>query len=378
MSAGNWQMLIWGEIMKIGFLVALVLTWGCGELEEKKKNDRIQSGKNDISTVSEEEKLFGESEEDSLELGRGKYSILDFLIQDVCLDRRGRVLVKDPAKCKKRRNIRSYEKLPYQKIDMGPGFPKRKTIGWQRSDSVPMRASNGKWYILKSFDFGGPHFRGKSWGKFEDHQDGWDITELNGPYVSYIGTKDGTNDNAWSGANCKLDDGWVLFPKYMRKHEIANKTHDIYGVHVRKNCHAGMRNQAHAAWHWLPKKISYSGGQKLETITTHHWSHPTSTASTSFEMNYYTREYGATRWEAWVKCTDQRNCVAPKAANNCHGKRVATINGAKWKRTGCRDWTYIQLGWKPQLKEFKNLVDYRLCLYGKGQKFGDGKTCLKR
>jgi hypothetical protein len=149
-------------------------------------------------------------------LGLGNVSpndVKDFLIQDVCVNSAGKVEDKDPAICPmaSRRNVNLDETSPYSKTDMGPGFESSASAGWQRSDSFPLQYQ-GKIYVVKTFDFGGPREPGKKWGKFEDHKDGFDIAEIQGNLVSYIATKDGGNDNYWAGKDCKLDDGWVLFP----------------------------------------------------------------------------------------------------------------------------------------------------------------------
>ncbi len=74
----------------------------------------------------------------------------DFLVQDVCLDDADRVLPDDPAACKKRRNLRIGESLPYVKIDMGDGFQLAPKPGWQRSDSIPMLTRSGRSLVISS------------------------------------------------------------------------------------------------------------------------------------------------------------------------------------------------------------------------------------
>ncbi len=306
-------------------------------------------------------------------------SIRDFLVQDVCLDRSGNTITADPAdsaKCPSRRDINPDEDLPYFKSDFGPNVS---GPGWQRSDSIPMRDFENKDLILKTFDFGGPRMVDNVWGDFKDFQDGWDLTELGGNFVSYIGTKDGNNDNHWAGACGKLDDGWVLFPTLMEKGRNGNLTHDIYGVPVNENCAIQNANKAHAAWHWLPNPIRYSGGRVLESISTHHFDSTSISSAKSFELNYYTREYGATRWESWEKCPSGGQVCEPSVdANECSGDRVATISGARWVRKGCRDWTYIHLTKVDRPKFWVGLVQHRMCSFKLGgASFHDPNACQK-
>jgi hypothetical protein len=216
---------------------------------------------------------------------------------------------------------------------------------------------------------------GKNWGAFEDFQDGFDVTELNGAFTSYSATKDGNNDNYWSGSGCSLNDGWILFPWNIVRGAPGNTAHEITLVPVREICSETHRNHASAAWHWLSEKVAYTSNKRLETITSHHWSHPDSRDSTSFELNYYTKEYGATRWEAWVRCNGVEPCVAPAAANVCNGSTTQVINGFSWKRNGCRDWTVISPAEAAFPETWAELSKHRVCLYGTGA-FGDGKTCL--
>jgi hypothetical protein len=285
------------------------------------------------------------------------------------------VTSEDPARCASRRNVAREEFLPYVKIDIGQEYPKETNAGWQRSDSVPLLDKSGKWLVMKTFDFGGPRMPDKQWGRFEDFQDGYDATELAGTHLSYMMTKDGNGDNYWSGSGCALNDGWILFPWNIQRSLPGNIAHDIFNVGVRQVCQTSLRNRASAAWNWLSDKFPFTGGQSLESISTHHWSHESSVASTSFELNYYTREYGATRWESWEKCASGTECIAPQAANVCNGNTLMTINSAPWRRVGCRDWSFIQAGTVPFPTFWEGLVTHRICLYGTGN-FGDGKTCL--
>lgn len=302
-------------------------------------------------------------------------NILDFLIQDVCMDPNGRTTSEDPAFCASRRNVAFGEPLPYFKTDVGPEYPAQIKAGWQRSDSVPFQDKNGIWHVIKTFDFGGAWMPGKHWGVFEDFQDGYDVTELKGPFTSYSLTKDSINDVYFAGRQCAHNDGWILFPWNIAKGVSGNVAHDIFLFSVREICSDKQKNSASAAWHWFVEKMIYSSNKVLETITTHHWSHPNSTESTSFEMNYYTKEYGATRWEAWEKCPNGLPCVAPSAANICNGSTTQVINGSHWKRNMCRDWTVISPSEVAFPTSWVDHGRYRICLYGTG-KFGDGTTCV--
>src|SRR5438552_8678878 len=120
-------------------------------------------------------------------------AIHDFLIQNVCLDARGAVLIGvspadgNPA-CVKQRDLRPGERLPYHKHDH-PNQGDGTLLGYQRHDSFPVETAGFGDVVEHSFDFGAGD--GRRFGVFDPGSDGGDIAVLSPGIVSIGATEDG-------------------------------------------------------------------------------------------------------------------------------------------------------------------------------------------
>ena len=130
-------------------------------------------------------------------------------------------------------------------------------------------------------------------------------------------------------------------------------------------------NHAAGITSWTkPERYRFKSGKALTAIRSDHFAAANlKQAENSFERNYFTREYGLTRWEAWQTLAycqktlgkaDAR-CRPADPANPWHGRctelkepttglaGVAQLGGQAWVRIFCRDQThYIPLN-RPQL-----------------------------
>src|SRR3989440_10419662 len=85
-------------------------------------------------------------------------AVHDFLIQNVCLDARGAVLIGvspadgNPA-CVEQRDLRPGVRLPYHKHDH-PNQGDGTLLGYQRHDSFPVETAGFGEVVEHSFDFG--------------------------------------------------------------------------------------------------------------------------------------------------------------------------------------------------------------------------------
>src|SRR5258705_13976697 len=116
-------------------------------------------------------------------------TIRDFLIQNVCLDRRGVVLAGvSPADgnpgCVDQRDLRPGERLPYHKHDH-PNQGDSRPLGYQRHDSYPVDTAGFGEVVEHSFDFGG--FEERRFCVF-DPADGGDIAGVSPGPVSFVAT----------------------------------------------------------------------------------------------------------------------------------------------------------------------------------------------
>ena len=120
-------------------------------------------------------------------------TIRDFLIQNVCLDRRGAALagvspVDGNPGCVDQRDLRPGERLPYHKHDH-PNQGDSALLGYQRHDSVPVETAGLGTVVEHSFDFGAGE--GRQFGVFDQGSDGGDIAVLSPGRVSFAATEDG-------------------------------------------------------------------------------------------------------------------------------------------------------------------------------------------
>jgi hypothetical protein len=279
--------------------------------------------------------------------------VRDFLIQDVCVNAQDQPVAGDPYFCGARRDLRLGEQVPYIHTDNENGAI------YQSVFSFPVLSPNlsdPNPRVVVAKEFGG----NDAFTAFRDfdrctngnctpvYRDGYDVAEMNGAYVSFVGTSDpginnqsfwrkgcpkGTHDPSWN------EDGWILFPANITQGAQGNVTHDL-NITTNDACPSSF-NAAHVAWDYLSQPLAYTSGKAMTTITSHHFAGTGTNNATSFEKFYFTKEYGFTRWEAWRR-SDQcgsGGCVAK--VHGCNGDTSLVISGKTFVRLDCRDSTYV-------------------------------------
>lgn len=277
-------------------------------------------------------------------------TVSDFFIQNVCLDASGNVLAESPlsSKCTETRNLRFGEKLPYHKNDLnGTDTNPAALNGYQRSDSFPLNADATT--IVQSLDFG---VGGAVFGRM-DTNDGFNVYETKGIYASATATKDAVGglqyfiSPACASGNGN-EDAWGVFPTALQG--SSEKSH-LFSIAIgtsQSTCPTAFA-QSLTTWEFPSDPLTYTSGVKLVSAISYHYSNATIAASDHLEKFYFTKEYGATRWERWERPNtayhsgEKERADAKAAAGVCNGVSVTYDATGPWYRVDCREWTHIIL-----------------------------------
>ncbi|MGE3680736.1 MAG: hypothetical protein AB7G93_03345 [Bdellovibrionales bacterium] len=296
---------------------------------------------------------------------RGGGNLLDFLISDVCVDAFDHPIDGDPAYCSRRRNLRIGEKIPYLVTDFDT---RNNYITYSAMASMPVPGADGRLKVMAVKNLQ-TNFNSSFAFSFVPSRDGFDLVDVfSSSYVSFIRTSDGgCYDQAWSsdGSFQNRSGGWILFPAYdpfafPGSTSVNMTTHNISLSGV---C-SGGHSQGTTYWNY-PYYYTFETGKTLAAVKSYHFaSSNLSSSGNALEMYYFTREYGFTRWEAWVP---QSRCYSaygsgdprcnPTSSNNFLSGRCWSLNvsatgnpamdtwgGQTWVRVDCRDHTnYISL-----------------------------------
>lgn len=287
-------------------------------------------------------------------------SVSDFLIQDVCTDAKGKVIALDPASpaCTHRRNLQYGEKLPYHKTDQhGSDANPAAANGYQRSDSFPVSKDSS--LVGHTLDFG---VGGGTFGR-KDANDGFNLYETRGTYASAIATQDAVGGIQYFIAPTCVngngnEDSWGLFPTAMK-----GTGSNLFSLQIASTPDACPGNfaQSYTAWEFPSSPLTYTNGTKLVTALSYHYASPTVAASDHLEKFYFTREYGATRWERWERPntpyhSQEKERAASKAALGvCNGPSVTYDSAGPWYLVDCREWTNIIPDTNPSSKWYNPL-----------------------
>ena len=288
----------------------------------------------------------------------------DLMIQNVCVDRGGKVLVgRSPldgeVACPTQRDLRLGEPLPYHKHDhpnAGGGPPQ----GYQRHDSVPIETAGLGTVVEHSFDFGG--FEGRRFGAF-DPADGGDVAVFAPGAVSIAATEDGGAGFQLFVGECRgpvtaaaLLRSWIIAqfdPE--RAAPLAGETmarlKDLR-VGAQESCPTRF-NAAYTRWYTKPVRYRAAPAQGasviLATLISEHYGGGEPDTADHVERFYFTRELGGTRWEHWQNAKGNRRydaaTVASAAARFAATGRCSDASmpegGAQFVLIDCREWTRI-------------------------------------
>lgn len=301
--------------------------------------------------------------------------ILDYLIQDVCVDTRGRAVAGDPATCGSHRDLKLGERLPYLVTD----FDRRHGISLGSMSSIPVRGSDGKLMVLVTKDLNGRYTPDFNFSYSRDRV-AFDLIDLShSSYASIVRTFDGGCFDqllARNGRAARMADragGWILVPlspapsRWTRDGSLRLTTWRRQLDAARPQC---ASNHATGITRWArPFVYTFESGKRLRALRSDHFaSAELRQPENSFERFYLTREYGTTRWESWwtvAYCRKTLGAGSPRCGqsrDNALQSRCSVLRlpsnpvagieswgGQPWVRMDCRDSTrYVALN-KPQL-----------------------------
>lgn len=297
--------------------------------------------------------------------------VLDYLIQDVCVDASDRPIVGDPATCSPRRNVRVGEKVPYIVTDMDTvngntryqalfSYPVPGTDDQLKVLTSKMMTNAARPVINSGFTFG-----------FDVTRDGFDLLDTSGSYISAIRTSDGgCYDQKISQDANNRRNGWILFPTSgVNTGSLINHNILINRINVSpavpSNCplvSQATNNEAQDIWN-PPVATTFHSGKNMQSVQTYHVAHwNLSQQNNAIEKFYFTKQYGFTRWEAWIplsRCIAESGASSPRC-NPTHAQNIlkgrcdpntgtTSWGNQTWVRVDCRDTThYLQLT-TPQL-----------------------------
>ncbi len=336
-------------IQQLTLILTLIIIFGC----DSKKTSPPQALNR--SPVSEALSLTGPFRINEQIKKGGDY--LDYLISDVCVNSNDVPISGDPYICPSHRNIRIGERLPYIITDLDASRNAR----YQMLSSLPVVGTDGKLKILVTKNFQGnftSSFRYNT--NYNKTITGYDLVDPNSSVASFIRTSDGgCFDQLFFHDANKRQGGWPLFAKNLLdgsvRHNILIRRLD---PDLPSNCNRidqALGNTVLTVWN-RPVPMKFESGKIMNTIVSYHYAHfDLGRVENALERFFFTKEYGFTRWEAWIpkqKCLTQGGNLSrcdPHAADNILLQRcnptsplpgVDSWGGKEWVRVDCRDSTF--------------------------------------
>ncbi|WDD91629.1 hypothetical protein Bsp3421_001565 [Burkholderia sp. FERM BP-3421] len=285
----------------------------------------------------------------------------DYLIQDVCVDADDNPIAGDPASCPSHRDMRVGERSPYLLTD----FDHNSGAAYQSTNSIPVLGADGttKVLVMKNLQGG---FDSRFRFSFSEVRDGYDLIDLdNSSYASFIRTSDpGCRDQIWSrtggaGSIAERAGGWILFPFQGPPSgwpPSSSIYHPTYHIQVTQPAPAGCGDgNSTGVTYWNgPGAYQFESGKVMTAIRSDHFAATTlSQRNNALERYFFTKEYGMTRWEAWIP---RSRCYAERGAQDpsCHPEtdneplrarcKVLNVSGtghAGLDRWGDQDWVRV-------------------------------------
>ncbi len=258
----------------------------------------------------------------------------DYLIQMVCVDRADAPIYADPVDCPTtRRKLRVGEPLPYHKLDVG---------GFQVSDSFPVADAKGLTLGVQTYFFTDAYDLDPAFPRqvrLDPARGGYNIMGADAEFVFFRGTSDpGAFWQPWWTPDCRAQ-GWLLYPNDRRAFASGEAPSPAT---FSPGCETRIRtNPSTVEWEFLTDHPYVADAadpaktRRLDSIRVRHFAG----GYGSMETNYFTREYGATRWEAWTPGEGltpeflKTRCPSSVYQAEFHGKTFSMID--------CRTWTIL-------------------------------------
>jgi hypothetical protein len=258
----------------------------------------------------------------------------DYLIQMVCVDAADRAIFADPVDCPDaRRKLRNGEPLPYHKLDVG---------GFQISDSYPVADANGLTLGVQTYFFTDAYDLDPAFPRqvhLDPARGGYNIMGADADWVFFRGTSDpGAYWQPWWTPDCKAQ-GWLLYPNDRRAFARGDAPSPAT---FSPGCETRIRtNPSTVEWEFLADHAYVADAadpartRRLDSIRVRHFAG----GYGSMETNYFTREYGATRWEAW---TPGEGLTPAFLKTRCPSSTYqAEFHGRIFSMIDCRTWTTV-------------------------------------
>jgi len=289
--------------------------------------------------------------------------LLDYLISDVCLNANNDITSEDPFHCAKSRNIHIGENIPYIVTDVDTY---NNNINYQAMASLPILGPQGQLRIVSFKSLRWP-FNSEYKFSFDHTRDGYDLVDVYEPgYVSFIRTSDpGCYDQLWSPSSNTYAraNAWLLFPwspSGMFSSGQTNNSNYNTPLSSPRPSHCNGGNSFGITYWNSPGYYMFESGKTMQAIKSFHFASTSlNQTNNALELYYFTKEYGFTRWEAWIpqsRCYNERgssnlDCHPDWSGNTLMG-RCSILNasasghpaidfwgGQTWVRVDCRDET---------------------------------------
>jgi len=269
---------------------------------------------------------------------------LTWLVKSVCVDSLNQVLRRDPyGGCPFGASIRKIQigdPLPYHNIEQ---------IGYQQRDAFPVADVSGtKTWIVNTFDYAPFNFF-NLYATANAGSDGYDVITVQDGWASVANTSDGGGyGQAFYGSNCRLGDGWILFPAngFLSANRATVAIADAYWEQSDQSypgaCPSKYSTSTQTSW---KKQSAFKFGgvngnptKTMDTLVSYHGfqSSLNFLFHENLEVFYFTREYGMTRWEVWTPAVQN-----PKQANECVTPSTQNYNNVTFVVTACHDWSVV-------------------------------------
>ncbi len=299
---------------------------------------------------------------------------LNWLVEHICVGTFGNILSVDPyPSCppgSRERRLTVGDPLPYFRHDQSYSLSNR-SLGFQRFSAYPIidYGVNNSPSIAAVMD--GDFNYATPYGTFEaEDGDGGDLYRVIDGWVSGGITRDGGGySQTFLGSHCKPYGGWVFFPasflneitpgaRSTVRSTVRSSVSTLQGRYWEQNGESwpGVCNPSHfvttlTEWYFDPN-ATFGEKRRPSSILLPPKTIPSIVSTHGYpnglERFYFTNMYGLTRWETWGRATStdpfyEARGNKPRPEPDCLGTTTMTHRGLDYIRSGCRDWSFVQI-----------------------------------